>query len=411
MQNATTQLARKEPQIKERAQPEVTLLTGCKDPHYAFGLTMTLAEADVRTEVIGSDFEDNPEFHRYANVSFRSLRRNRQSERSFGSKLRGWLLFYWDLLRYVIKSPRPLVHILWNNKFELFDRTFLMVVYKLLRKKIVCTVHNVNQARRDSHDSVVNRFTLRIQYHLADHLFVHTDLMKHELCTVFGVRPTAVTVIPYGINNAIPNSSLSCAAARQQMAVKTKEKTILFYGGIKPYKGLEYLVEAFRHLEVVGDYRLIIAGERKKEAEQYFNEIQRKIQRLPDPGSVIQRIEYIPDKDTEVYFKAADVIALPYKEIFQSGILFLAYSFGLPAVASDVGSFRDDIIEGMTGFLCKPDDAKALASAIERYFNSDLFMNLPARRAQIQAFAKTRHCWDVVGRITQDTYTRLLADL
>jgi glycosyltransferase involved in cell wall biosynthesis len=88
----------------------------------------------------------------------------------------------------------------------------------------------------------------------------------------------------------------------------------------------------------------------------------------------------------------------------------LAYGFGLPVVASDVGSFRDDIIEGRTGFLCKPDDAGALANALESYFDSNLFKDLNARRKQIQAFANARHSWDVVGEMTKGVYTRLLAD-
>ncbi len=69
-------------------------------------------------------------------------------------------------------------------------------------------------------------------------------------------------------------------------------------------------------------------------------------------------------------------MVLPYKEIFQSGVLFLAYPFGLPVVATDVGSFREEIVEGSTGFLCKPGDPAELAKAVETYFASDLYKNL-----------------------------------
>jgi glycosyltransferase involved in cell wall biosynthesis len=390
---------------------EVTLLTGCKDPHYAFGLAMALNSAGVSMNVVGSDAEDNRLFHCHPNLSFCNLRNNRRSEHTFCGKFAGWLRYYWALIQCVAGTGSQLVHILWNNKFELFDRTILMLGYKLLGKKVVRTAHNVNQARRDGNDSILNRITLRVQYRLSDHIFVHTQAMKRELCAEFGVKPERVTMVPYGMNNAVRNTELSCREAKQRVGVKDTEKTILFFGGIKPYKGLMYLVDAFQHLSAKGrDYRLIIAGERKKEAEQYFREIQRKINSLPHPARVTQRIQYISDEDTEVYFKAADVIALPYREIFQSGILFLAYGFGLPVVASDVGSFRDDIIEGRTGFLCKPDDAGALANALESYFDSNLFKDLNARRKQIQAFANARHSWDVVGEMTKGVYTRLLAD-
>jgi glycosyltransferase involved in cell wall biosynthesis len=389
---------------------EVTLLTGCKDPHYAFGLATALSTAGVFTNIIGSEAEDTREFHSHPNISFHHLRRNRRAEQTAGGKLLGWLRYYWALFQYMVSTRGQLIHILWNNKFEMFDRTILMFGYKLLGKTVVRTAHNVNQARRDENDSILNRLTLKVQYRFSDRIFVHTQQMKQQLCAEFGIKPETVTVIPYGMNNAIRNTNLSCRDAKQKLGVKDTEKTILFFGGIKPYKGLTYLVDAFQQLSAKGgNYRLVIAGERKKGEEQYFDEIQRKINSLPRPARVIQKIQYISDEDTEVYFKAADVIALPYKEIFQSGILFLAYSFGLPVVASDVGSFRDDVVEAATGFLCRPDDAVALANALQRYFDSDLFKDLNARREQIRAFASARHSWDVVGEITKDVYARLLA--
>jgi D-inositol-3-phosphate glycosyltransferase len=125
---------------------------------------------------------------------------------------------------------------------------------------------------------------------------------------------------------------------------------------------------------------------------------------------MICRFQFIPDSDTELYFKAADVLVLPYKEIFHSGVLFLAHSFGLPVVAADVGPFREEIVEGRTGFLCNPSDASDLANAIERYFASDLYRNLENRREEIRDHASERHSWSVVGEMTQNVYTELLGN-
>jgi glycosyltransferase involved in cell wall biosynthesis len=123
---------------------------------------------------------------------------------------------------------------------------------------------------------------------------------------------------------------------------------------------------------------------------------------------VIQRIEYIPDEETELYFKAADILVLPYTHIFQSGVLFLGYSFGLPVIATKVGSLAEDIIEGRTGFLCTPCDPVDLAKAIERYFESDLYKDLQARRQEIRDFANARHSWEIVGQMTRNVYAELL---
>jgi glycosyltransferase involved in cell wall biosynthesis len=244
-----------------------------------------------------------------------------------------------------------------------------------------------------------------------DHIFVHTEKMKDELVREFGVAQAAVSVIPFGINNCVPETDLTPTMAKEQLGIRETEKTILFFGAIRPYKGLEYLVDAFRRL-AAGDveYRLIIVGEPRRECENYFREIQRAINITPVREQAIQRIRYIRDEETELYFKAADVLALPYTHIFQSGVLFLAYNFGLPVVASDVGSIKEDIIEGETGFLCRPRDPDDLARAIERYFKSELYKTLSSRRQGIRDYAQARHSWDVVGELTRNRYAELLGD-
>jgi glycosyltransferase involved in cell wall biosynthesis len=269
-------------------------------------------------------------------------------------------------------------------------------------------VHNVNQARRDAKDSWLNRTTLRTQYRIADHIFVHTEKMKEELLQEFAVNAENVTVIPFGINNAVPQTDLTAAEAKQILGIQPSEKVILFFGRMRPYKGLEHLLAAYERLAKRGsDYRLIVAGEPKKGSEEYIDEIRRIIQRVDD-GRIICKLRFIPDEETELYFKAADILALPYKEIFQSGVMFLAYSFGLPVVAANVGSFSEEIIEGRTGFLCDPSNVDDLAGAIERYFDSDLYRNLEHRRPEIRDYANARHSWDTVGDMTVAVYAKLL---
>src|SRR5271168_4517123 len=125
-------------------------------------------------------------------------------------------------------------------------------------------------------------------------------------------------------------------------------------------------------------------------------------------GRILLREDYIPDGETEVYFKAADVLALPYRHIYQSGVLFLGYRFGLPVLAADVGSLKDEIVEGKTGFVFKPEDPADLARTIERYFASDLYAGLNGRRQTIQDFVREQHSWDVVGQRSMAVYAELL---
>jgi len=283
-----------------------------------------------------------------------------------------------------------------------------MLYYRLLGKRIVLTAHNVNAGRRDSNDSFLNRLTLGIQYRLSDHIFVHTEKMKRELNEELGVQRSRITVIPFGINNAVPDTSLTPSGAKQRLGIREGERTILFFGHIAPYKGLADLIAAFHRIVVRrDDYRLIIAG-RPKNCEKYWKTIREAIGEDAKSGRIQVRADFIPDEETEVYFKGADVLVLPYRHVYQSGVLFLGHSFGLPVLAADVGSLKDDIVEGKTGFLFRPEDPVDLARAIERYFVSDLYADLNNQRQEIRAYATERHSWDVVSRMTMNVYAGLL---
>ena len=93
--------------------------------------------------------------------------------------------------------------------------------------------------------------------------------MKREVVECFGVRENRVSVIPYGINNAVPNSALTPRQAKQHFGIADGDKTILFFGQIAPYKGLDYLVDAFETLTTADPaYPLIVAGKPKPGADQ-----------------------------------------------------------------------------------------------------------------------------------------------
>jgi glycosyltransferase involved in cell wall biosynthesis len=386
----------------------VALLTGGADEPYAYGLATALMSNGIALDLIANDELNLPEFHGDRRVNFLNLRGDQRPDASFVRKIIRVSMYYAKLIRYAATARPRIFHVLWNNKFESFDRTMLMAYYRALGKKIVLTAHNVNAAKRDSKDSYLNRLTLRIQYQLSDYVFVHTEKMKRELVDGFHVPETRVIVIPFGINNAVPSTQLTPGEAKRRLGIMDGERTILFFGNIAPYKGLEDLIAAFKHLRALrNDYRLLIAGQ-PKASEQYWTAIQKAIHEDVVRGRALLRGEHVPDAETEVYFKAADVLVLPYRYIYQSGVLFLGQSFGLPVLVADVGSLKDEIVEGQTGFVFRPEDPIDLARTIEKYFDSDLYLNLKRRRQEIREHAIRRHSWDVVSHITTGIYAGLL---
>ncbi len=387
----------------------VSLLTGGLDRPYVFGLATALVRHGACLEVIGNSTLDSPEMHSTPKLRFLSLYWDPLKNLSVAAKLWRVLLSYVRIMFYATRAQPQIFHVLWNNKFELFDRTLLMLYHKALGKKIVLTAHNVNAGQRDGNDSLLNRMTLKVQYRLADHIFVHTQKMKAELIDYFGVPEPEISVIPFGINDSMPSTSLTRAAARQRLGLREEERTILFFGNVRPYKGLEYLVEAFNLLEDER-YRLIVAGEPKKDTAEYMRQIAVEIERAGTGSRIIQKLEFISDNEAELYFKASDVAVLPYTVVFQSGVLFTAYSYGLPVIATDVGSLGEDIVPGETGMLCRPRNAADLARAIREYFDSELYRTLEWRRQDIRDYANRQHSWDIVGELTAQVYRSLGAE-
>src|SRR5947208_5642787 len=387
----------------------VALLTGGGDKPYALGMAAALTSEGISIDFIGSDDLGVPELLTNPRVNFLNLRGNQRPDAISFSKVKRVLKYHIQLISYAATAQPKLFHLLWNNKFELFDRTLLMLYYRILGKKIILTVHNVNARKRDSNDSSLNRLSLRLQYNLCHHIFVHTERMRSELVSDFRIPNSKVSVIPFGINNTVPNTSLSSAEAKRCLGVSGRDKTMLFFGNIAPYKGLEYLMAAFSALlKKDRSYRLLIVG-KPKGPQSYWNETRQTIVNSDIRYRVVEKIAYVPDEATEVYFKVADVLILPYAHVFQSGVLFLGYSFGLPAIAADVGSLKNEIVEGETGFVFKPRDSADLARKIGQYFNSELFRNLETRRAEIKAYANEQYSWDKVAAITIAVYSNLLS--
>jgi glycosyltransferase involved in cell wall biosynthesis len=372
------------------------------------GLASSLVARNVVLDFVGSNDLDSQELRRLPGLHFLNLRGDQNPNAHRLSKIVRVVQYYRRLVAYAVTARPKVFHVLWNNKFELFDRTILMLFYRALGKRIVLTVHNVNTAARDGGDGLLNRMSLTIQYALADHLFVHTERMRTQLYSDFRVPLENVTKIPFGINSTVPNTSVTTTQARVRLGLPGDAKIVLFFGNIAPYKGLEHALNAMqRVVRTIPESRLLIAGQPKGET-RYWSRLQQMIDGLQLGSHVDEHIRYIPDEDVEIYFKAADVLVLPYTHVFQSGVLFLGYNFGLPVVATDVGAMKHEVIEGSTGFICRPNDPEHLADAIERYFRSSLHQGLEMARARIRRQVAASHSWDIVSEVTCGVYATLL---
>ncbi len=123
-------------------------------------------------------------------------------------------------------------------------------------------------------------------------------------------------------------------------------------------------------------------------------------------GDVVRFDDFhIPEAELDLYFQAADVALLPYTEgDFQSGVLFLAYRFGLPVIASDVGSFPDDVVSGVQGYIFEADNPRALAASLDQFYQclhpkSDL-------RQSIREYTQRQYSWEKAAAVTYELYQK-----
>ena len=163
--------------------------------------------------------------------------------------------------------------------------------------------------------------------------------MKNELVAEFRIPENKVSVIPFGINNTVPNTSFRARGKATAWALAAAIKRCCFLGISRLTKGSNIWSPPSRTLEERSTVIVCLLSASRK-AEDYWKRFRRRIARSGIGDRVIEKIEYVPDEETELYFKAADVLILPYTHVFQSGVLFLGYSFGLPAIAADVGTLE-----------------------------------------------------------------------
>ena len=153
-------------------------------------------------------------------------------------------------------------------------------------------------------------YTLKIQYRLVDHLFVHTEKMKRELMEQFDVSASAISVIPFGINNAVPDTNLKPEDARRRLGIPECDRVILFLG-ISPHtKGSNtssmHLNVLWLGVEPIGSSSRATL----RTAKITGNALLESLIRHVNGERILRKIENIPDDQTEVYFKAAEVLVL-----------------------------------------------------------------------------------------------------
>lgn len=291
--------------------------------------------------------------------------------------------------RIIHNNIRPnVVDIQWfvpQHGFVLIPLILLLKVWFRSKARIFLTVHNVLPHEKRFFDRLLSRLAFRF----SDRLLVHAETLREQAVKEFHEDPRKIAVIPHGIcaDAAVANGKWD---ARARLGIKEKY-VLLFFGYVRPYKGLSDLIEAFKLIAEKFDVALLIAGQFFTKVSQYEEELRSKS--LLEKTYIVSR--YIDSEEVPMFFQAADLLVQPYRKFSgQSGVTQTAYLHSVPVIATDVGGLPELVIHESTGTIVRPKDPKALASAIEALLADAVKRRLYGRNGK--SLLETHLTWDRV---------------
>lgn len=187
--------------------------------------------------------------------------------------------------------------------------------------------------------------------------------------------------------------------ARKQLGLSADGKYVLFFGFIRDYKGLDLLIDAFGDLRLQDmGVRLLVAGEFYGDPQPYLN----RIRSLDISDIVILHNNYIPDNKVNLYFRACDIVAQPYKTATQSGVTQVAFHFECPMLVTNVGGLPEIVPDGKIGYVVNP-DAQDIADALVRYYKENKEEEFTAGVRE----EKRKYGWDRMTAAVLNSYSQI----
>jgi glycosyltransferase involved in cell wall biosynthesis len=242
--------------------------------------------------------------------------------------------------------------------FQWWQSFFAPVVATLARAfrrsgfRCIVECHNVFPHER----TPLDRLLLILALSGADHLIAHSTRDREDLVAAFPDKIVSVSPLPVLEEFSSPNNK------------DRNGRTILFFGKVRKYKGLDVLLAAMPEVLSNVDCELIVVGEFYDSIDKYRKLIHQH--GIEKHVHIVDR--YVPNEEVPAIFDGADVLALPYVSASQSAVARIALSNGLPVIASRTGGLSDVVIDGVNGLLFPPGDSHALADRIVSYFTNSL---------------------------------------
>jgi glycosyltransferase involved in cell wall biosynthesis len=229
---------------------------------------------------------------------------------------------------------------------------------------------------------------IKLIFKVGDYFMIHSKSVENDLLKFNKGKPFMLSPHPvYNIFGPASSKAESRDMIKDKFGIELgNERVILFFGYIRKYKGLPYLINAMKEINAKMKVKLMIVGEFYEDEKPTRDLIDSL--GLNDSISVIS--DYIPNEEVKHFFCASDVLVLPYIDATQSGIIQIAYYYDKPVIATNVGGLGEVVIDGKTGFVVEPRSSKSIADAIIEYYDKDLEKEFSANVAE----EKKKYSWE-----------------
>lgn len=307
-----------------------------------------------------------------------------ETKRAFDPRI----ILVWKKALGLIRTVRPdIVH---------FDDTSARSAGLFLFKsgaKVVVSIHDskVHMGDPIGRTEIVRRVLTR----MADGIICHSNYSLEMM------RRREIPNLARKLMDVVPLGVLDIFKRWQDGQREEEDKTILFFGRMSNYKGIEILLNAMSYIVgMIPNVKLIIAGRPVAGyTPQHMEELERK-------GNLVYRIGHIGIAELCRLFEEACLVVVPYIEASQSGVIATAYAFNKPVVATRVGGLGESVVDNVSGRLVPPGDSKSLSRVIIELLNN------PSERKRmsdnIRRSRENELAWPLLAEKTLDVYKKVL---
>ncbi|NDP46986.1 MAG: glycosyltransferase family 4 protein [Sulfuriferula multivorans] len=288
-----------------------------------------------------------------------------------------------SLLRLLIgRDGLDVVHVHWphgiyTTPFQFLHVLIVLIAYRVLKNNVVWTVHELDAY--ESRFPRIDTWLRAVLMKLCRHLIVHGEYTRCEIVAKYRF-PRAISIVRHPSYTGWYKDDIDRTDARHLLGLPAHSRVFLYFGYIKPYKGVEELIDAFRTVQDPQAI-LLIAG------KPLDDDIKRQIESLASADPRIRtHLRFIPDEEIQNFFRAADIVVFPFRQTQTSGSLMLALTYGCPVIAPSIATLPE-YIDTRSSILFDPQKPNDLARALRDAEEAPLASMAAAAKLQGEAYS------------------------